>query len=71
MVGRVEIPAGDDLVYDVTDFRAAAVDPSAVPVASDDASAVAWVTRAEFEELDCSPGLVATLADWQIWRPVS
>jgi ADP-ribose pyrophosphatase YjhB (NUDIX family) len=71
IAGAVEIPFGDGLVYDVTDFRAAPVGASAVPVAGDDASAVAWVSRQELAALDCSPGLIDALDRWQIWQPVS
>lgn len=71
VVGAVEISAGDDVVYAVTDFSATVVDDATVPVAGDDASDVAWVTREEFEALDCSPGLAKTLREWQIWPAVS
>jgi 8-oxo-dGTP diphosphatase len=70
-VGTVEIPFGPGLVYDVTDFRAALIDVRAAPVAGSDASAVAWVSRQELAALDCSPGLAATLDQWQIWPSVS
>lgn len=65
-VGRVDLPAGDGDVYDVTDFRATVVG-AASPVAGDDAAAVAWVNRAEFEALDTSPGLAEQLAEWGVW----
>jgi ADP-ribose pyrophosphatase YjhB (NUDIX family) len=71
IVGSVELPAARDVVYDVTDFRAIVVgDPEALR-AGDDATDVAWVTRQEFEALDCSPGLVQTLGDWRIWPALS
>ena len=67
VLGTVEIAAGGDLVYDVTDFSATVVgDPTAV-VAGDDAAAVAWVSAEDLGSLDCSPGLVETLTRWAVW----
>ncbi len=71
-LGRVEIPFAEGAVYDVTDFSATPVEPSPPhPVAGDDASAVAWVSREELAALDCSPGLAQTLEQWSIWSTVS
>jgi 8-oxo-dGTP diphosphatase len=67
VVGTVEIPAGDGNVFDVTDFRATLLDDSADPVAGDDAAEAAWVDREQFVDLDCSPGLAATLEGWRVW----
>ncbi len=67
VVGTVDIPAGDDTVYDVTDFAATVVGTSAEPVAGDDAADVAWVTATELAALNCSPGLTDTLAAWNVW----
>jgi 8-oxo-dGTP diphosphatase len=67
IVGRVEIPAGDGNVFDVTDFRATLLDNSADPVAGDDAAEAAWVDRRQLADLDCSPGLAAALEDWKVW----
>lgn len=70
VVGATEIAAGDHLVYDVTDFSATvAGDPAAVR-AGDDAMDAAWVSREQLDSLDCSPGLVETLALWNIWSGV-
>ncbi len=66
-VGAVEIPAGGDVVYDVTDFAATVVGDPAALLAGDDAADVAWVTRAELGSLTCSPGLAETLTRWNIW----
>ncbi len=66
-VGAVEILVGDGVVYDVTDFSATLVGDPAAMAAGDDAVDVAWVSRGELESLGCSPGLVETLASWDIW----
>lgn len=70
IVGTVQIPFGSDVVYDVTDFRATVVGGATALVAGDDADEVAWVSRQEFEALECSPGLADTLRKWAVW-PVS
>src|SRR3954466_3272986 len=49
-VGSVLIPAGA-VVYDVTDFACAPLDPATPPVAGDDADAVAWVDTAGLDRL--------------------
>lgn len=67
VVGAVEIPAGGDLVYDVTDFSATVISDPGVLVAGDDAADVSWSTREQLESLPTSPGLVDTLAEWGIW----
>lgn len=66
-VGAVEIPAGGDVVYDVTDFAATVVGNPAALLAGDDATDVAWVSREELCSRECSPGLVETLASWAVW----
>ncbi len=66
-VGAVEIPAGDDVVYDVTDFAASVVGDPAALRAGDDATDVTWVSREELGSLGCSPGLSETLASWDVW----
>jgi ADP-ribose pyrophosphatase YjhB (NUDIX family) len=63
VAGRVLIPAGA-VRYDVVDFACALLDPAAEPVAGDDAADVRFVDRATLESLDCTPLLVATLAEW-------
>ena len=65
-LGRVILPAGDD-EYDVTDFAATVIgDPDAL-AAGDDADDARWVTRAELESLDTTPGLAAHLLAWDAW----
>jgi 8-oxo-dGTP diphosphatase len=71
VVGSVELPATDGVVFDVTDFKAAVVGDVDALRAGDDATDVAWVTREELEALDCSPGLVQTLCEWLIWPALS
>jgi 8-oxo-dGTP diphosphatase len=71
VVGRVELPAAPGVVYDVTDFRATVLGDENAISAGDDAVDVAWVTRREFEALDCSTGLVQALSAWQVWASVS
>lgn len=66
VVGAVDLPGPEGDVYDVTDFRATVLG-AASPVAGDDAAAVAWVDRAEFEALNSSPGLAEHLAEWGVW----
>lgn len=69
VAGRVDLPAGDDS-YDVTDFHATVVgDPDSVR-AGDDASDARWVTRAELDLLETTPGLLESLDAWGVWdRP--
>jgi 8-oxo-dGTP diphosphatase len=63
VVGRVLIPAGD-VQYDVVDFACTTVDPTAEPVAGDDAADVRFVDGAAMAELSCTPRLVETLRGW-------
>ncbi|MGY1637743.1 NUDIX hydrolase [Geodermatophilus sp. SYSU D00742] len=64
-VGRVEIP-GPGVRYDVLDLACTLLDPGVVPVAGDDADAVAFVSAAELERLPCTPHLVETLRGWGV-----
>jgi 8-oxo-dGTP diphosphatase len=64
-VGRVEI-AGAGVVYDVVDLACTLLDPDAVPVAGDDADAVAFVSAADLARLPCTPRLVETLGGWGV-----
>jgi hypothetical protein len=52
---------GADHHYVICDFWVDGVEGE--PVAGDDAAAVAWVTRAELEELPCVDGLLSFLAE--------
>jgi ADP-ribose pyrophosphatase YjhB (NUDIX family) len=65
-LGRVLLPAGED-EYDVTDFAATVIGEPDAARAGDDAAEVRWITRAELEALDTSPGLTAHLAAWKVW----
>ena len=62
-VGRVRIP-GAGVVYDVVDLTCTLLDPSATPVAGDDAEAVTFADAAELERLTCTPRLLETLRGW-------
>jgi 8-oxo-dGTP diphosphatase len=64
-VGRVRIP-GSGVVYDVVDLACALLDPSAVPVAGDDADEVTFADAADLERLTCTPRLLETLRGWGV-----
>jgi 8-oxo-dGTP diphosphatase len=64
LVGRVRIPAGDGVVYDVADHRCTLVDPSQEPRAGDDADAVIFADAATLTGLPCTPLLLETLRGW-------
>ncbi len=77
-LGRVEVPGPDGIVYAVTDFVAtvapvAPVDTAGastappMAVAGDDADEVRWASRTELTDLPTSPGLIETLAAWDVW----
>ncbi len=68
LIGEVELPHGAD-TYLVSDFSATVDgDPDELR-AGDDASDARWVTYDEIQSLDCSPGLVETLATWGVLPP--
>ncbi|MGH3470758.1 MAG: NUDIX hydrolase [Nocardioidaceae bacterium] len=72
VAGTVRLPAGDTATYDVTDFLCSLrptprIDGSPRLVAGDDAADARWVSEAELETLECSPGLVETLRAWRVW----
>jgi ADP-ribose pyrophosphatase YjhB (NUDIX family) len=62
--GRVERPGGAGVVYDIDDY-VCAVEGGAL-AASDDASEVRWVDRAEFARLPLVSLLEQTLAGWDL-----
>jgi len=64
-VGSVLIAAGA-VVYDVTDFACTPRDPTAPPVAGDDADDVAWVDASTLGGLACTPRLAETLCEWGV-----
>jgi 8-oxo-dGTP diphosphatase len=63
VVGRVLIPSGD-VEFDVVDFACTLVDPTAEPVAGDDAADVRFVDATALRNLPCTPRLVDTLREW-------
>ena len=65
-VGNVRIPAGDGVVYDVTDHRCTLVDPSERPTAGDDADEVLFADAATLAGLPCTPLLLETLRGWGV-----
>ena len=65
-VGRVRIPAGAGLVYDVTDHRCTLVEPGQPPRAGDDADDVIFADAATLAGLSCTPLLLETLRDWDV-----
>jgi 8-oxo-dGTP diphosphatase len=67
LLGRVLLPAGNDVEYDVSDFTALVVGDPDAACAGDDAADVRWVTRTEFLALPTSPGLAAELDGWRVW----
>ena len=63
-VGRVRIPAGAGVVYEVTDLRCTLVDPGQDPRAGDDADDVVFADSAALAVLPCTPLLLETLRGW-------
>ena len=63
-VGSVRIPAGNGVVYDVTDYRCSLADPTQQPSAGDDADEVLFADAAALAELPCTPALLETLRGW-------
>lgn len=66
-VGAVRLPGPGGAVYVVRDYRCAlAASRPADARAGDDAADVGWFTPAELADLDCSPGLLASLTEWGV-----
>jgi ADP-ribose pyrophosphatase YjhB (NUDIX family) len=63
-IGSVRIPAGDGVVYDVTDFRCTLAGPAQQPTAGDDADDVQFADAATLAGLPCTPLLLETLRGW-------
>ena len=63
-VGRVRIPGGGGVVYDVTDYRCTLAGPGQQPRAGDDADDVLFADAAALETLPCTPLLLETLRAW-------
>jgi 8-oxo-dGTP diphosphatase len=67
-VGTVEREAPDGSVFVIRDYRCmpvAGADLAGV-VAGDDAADVGWFTPSQVRELDCAPGLVEALEEWDV-----
>ncbi len=67
VVGRILIPSGSPdgpVAFDVVDFVCTLVDPSAEPVAGDDADDVRFVDSTALRRLRCTPRLLDTLREW-------
>jgi 8-oxo-dGTP diphosphatase len=67
-VGTVEREAPDGSVFVIRDYRCvpvAGADLAGV-VAGDDAADVGWFTPSHVRELDCAPGLVEALEEWDV-----
>jgi 8-oxo-dGTP diphosphatase len=64
VAGRVRVPAGVDIEYDVVDFVCTPLDPDAMPAAGDDAADVRFVDAAALAALTCTPRLIDTLREW-------
>jgi ADP-ribose pyrophosphatase YjhB (NUDIX family) len=65
-VGHVRIPAGDGVVYAVTDYRCALSGPAQRPRAGDDADDVLFADAAALTTLPCTPLLLETLRGWGV-----
>ena len=68
-VGSVRIPAGDGLVYDVTDYRCTLAGPGQRPRAGDDADDVLFADADTLAGLACTPLLRETLRGWGVLPP--
>jgi ADP-ribose pyrophosphatase YjhB (NUDIX family) len=65
VLGRVRID-GDGVVFTVTDWVCALLEPAQRPVAGDDATDVGFVDAAGLGALDMAPGVVAALSGWGV-----
>lgn len=65
-VGVVERPTPDGGVFEIHDYTARLLSSPDAAVAADDAEAVGWFTPDEVRALDCVPGLVAALEEWDV-----
>jgi ADP-ribose pyrophosphatase YjhB (NUDIX family) len=64
LIGRIEIPAPGDGVFDIGDYAADVIGGQLCP--GDDAAEVAWVDPAEVVTRQTPPGFVETLTRWGI-----
>ena len=65
VVGRVRVP-GPGVVYDVVDLACTLLDPTARPVAGDDAEDVTFADAAALAQLSCTDGLLESLGRWGV-----
>lgn len=68
-VGSVELRLDDTHVAAVVDYACRPRPGSGPPRAGDDAADAGWFTPTELAGLDCTPGLLPTLASWGIIPP--
>ena len=68
LVGTVERDAPDGSVFVIRDYRCTPADGADLSgvVAGDDAADVGWFTPDEVRKLECAPGLVEALEDWDV-----
>ena len=64
LLGSVRIPAGDAVVYAVSDYRCTLAVPGQQTRAGDDADDVLFADAATLEALPCTPLLLETLRGW-------
>jgi 8-oxo-dGTP diphosphatase len=67
-VGRIRLP-GSGVTFDVHDVACTLVEPSAVPVAGDDADDVTLADAAALGRLSFTPGLLDVLRGWGVALP--
>ena len=66
LVGRVRIPGGAGVVYDVADHACTLADRRQEPRAGDDADEVLFADAATLAGLPCTPLLLETLREWGV-----
>ncbi|MFF5263181.1 NUDIX hydrolase [Actinomadura viridis] len=62
LVGTVERPGSDGVVYEIHDYAVTAL--GGTLEAGDDAADARWVTPAELRTLPTAPGLLEALSEW-------
>jgi 8-oxo-dGTP diphosphatase len=65
-VGSVRIPAGEGVVYAITDYRCSLAEPDQQPSAGDDADDVLFADAEMLADLPCTPLLLETLRSWRV-----
>lgn len=64
LIGRIEIPASADAVFDIADYSAEVIGGELR--AGDDAAEVAWVAPDELASRSTPPGFIETLTAWGV-----